>query len=45
MYYFLSTNIKIFGPLQCKNGWRIRNNEMQTFIKGTDVVKCIIAPE
>jgi hypothetical protein len=29
---------KIFGPIQCKESWRIRsNNELQTLIKGDDV--------
>jgi hypothetical protein len=43
-FIFLSTNVKIFGPIHCKKGWIIRNNEMQDFIKGTDIIKCIEAP-
>ena len=34
----------IFGPLQSKEGWRIRNNnELQKLIKGEDTVKCVKA--
>ena len=30
---------KILGPIQCKEGWRIRsNNELQKLIKGEDIV-------
>jgi hypothetical protein len=29
---------KIYGQIQCKEGWRIRsNNELQKLIKGEDV--------
>ena len=35
---------KIFGPVQYKEGWRIRsNNEVQKVIKGIDIVKYIKA--
>jgi hypothetical protein len=36
---------KIFGPIQCKEGWRRRrsNNELHKLIKGDDVVKYIPA--
>ena len=31
---------KISGPIQCKEGWKIRsNNELQKLIKGADTVK------
>ena len=34
----------IFGPVQCKVGWRIRsNNKLQELIKGEDIVKYIKA--
>jgi hypothetical protein len=35
---------KIFGPVQYKDGWRIRsNNEVQKVIKGKDIVRYIRA--
>jgi len=35
---------KILGPIQCKEGWRIRsNNELQKLIKGEDIVKYTVA--
>ena len=33
---------KIFGPIQCKEVWRIRSNkELWKLIKGEDIIKCI----
>jgi len=33
---------KIYGQIQCKEGWRIRsNNELQKLVEGEDVVKYI----
>ena len=35
---------RIFGPVKCKEGWRIRsNNKLQKLIKGEDIVKYIKA--
>jgi hypothetical protein len=35
----------IFGPIQHKEGWRVRiNNKLQKLIKGKDIVKYIKAP-
>jgi hypothetical protein len=35
---------QVFGPIQCKEGWRIRSNkELWILIKGKDIVKCIQA--
>ena len=35
---------RIYRPVQCKEGWRIRsNNELQKLIKGKDIVKYIKA--
>ena len=34
---------KIYGPVQCKEGWRMRSNkELWKLIKGEYIVKCII---
>jgi hypothetical protein len=33
---------KIFGPVQCKEGWRIRrNNELRKLMKGENIVKYV----
>jgi hypothetical protein len=33
---------KIFGPVQCKEGWRIRrDNELRKLMKGENVVKYV----
>jgi len=35
---------KIFGPFQCREGWKIRyNNELEKLIKGEDIDKSIRA--
>ena len=33
---------KVFGPVQCKEGWRIRrNNKLQKLMRGENIVKCV----
>lgn len=33
---------KVFGQIQCKEGWRIKSNkELQKLTKGRDIVKYI----